>query len=982
MQTSTGSIEFHAPRWLLPAAVAAILVIIAVGVFAYRDQYVGLKTQAEDELAAIALLKADELAGWRADKVFDGQRMSQSPSITLFVNRYLAEPTAEHTSELEGLLRSLRFGERYRDVILLDPTGAVLLSASGDDGVSVQPRTVAALDTALAEDRAVITELDPGPPADAYLDVVTPIYRQAGEAGDPVAAIVLRAYAEDSLYPALLQWPVPTETGEVVLAQRDGDDMLVLNDVRFAEDAALSLRIPLERQDVSVVRAARGETGIVEAVDYRGEPVLAYLVGIEDSPWVMSVEVDRSEAFSALIVRLRLIAGMTLALVVLVGLGLVLVRHQLRAEHLASRLAVEQAEREAQKRLVATMRSIGDAVISTDADARVEFMNPIAEELTGWPLDEARGRPLGQVFVIINEATRLPVSSPVETVLRDNVVVGLANHTALIARDGSERPIADSAAPIHDDAGAITGVVLVFRDQTDERAASDALAASEARFRSLVEGAPDAIFVQTTGRFSYVNDAMCRLLAASSAEELLGREILERVHPDSREAARGRMRAINEDHATQAATDVAFVRLDGSTVHAETAGVPITLDGVDGALVFVRDITERIAAQRALRESEERFRALVTASSDVIYRMSPDWRTMQQLQSGGFLSETAEPNTEWLAEYIPPDERPRVQAAISAAIEMGSVYDLEHRVARADGTIGWTHSRAIPILDSDGEVVEWFGTASDVTDHKLAEIELDRHRNHLEELVEERTRELARANAELAEATAAKSAFLASMSHELRTPLNSIIGFSGLLGQGLAGPLTEEQETQIGMISRSGRHLLSLIDDVLDLSKVEAGGVEVITEPFDAREVLAEVTAQLAPLMAEKGLALESVLPATPAEVTTDKGKVRQILLNLLGNAIKFTDAGGIEARLERKDGGALAFSIADTGPGIPAESLERIFEPFAQVDQHGSEAKPPGTGLGLSISREYARMLGGDVSVRSEWGGGATFTLTVPDQA
>ena len=244
---------------------------------------------------------------------------------------------------------------------------------------------------------------------------------------------------------------------------------------------------------------------------------------------------------------------------------------------------------------------------------------------------------------------------------------------------------------------------------------------------------------------------------------------------------------------------------------------------------------------------------------------------------------------------------------------------------------------------------------------------------------EQEAAKLAELNDRLAEASAVKSTFLANMSHELRTPLNAIIGFSALLREGMGGPLSEQQRTQVGLIHSAGKHLLALINDVLDLSKIEAGRDEVRPESFDPAGVVREVAEFLEPLAVSKGLALRTALPDRSCALTADRGKLKQILLNLGGNAVKFTEAGQVDISLARHHDGMCEFTVSDTGPGIPEEALSRIFEPFAQIEYPG-EVKPQGTGLGLSISQEYARMLGGEIEVTSTVGAGSVFALRIPE--
>ncbi len=250
----------------------------------------------------------------------------------------------------------------------------------------------------------------------------------------------------------------------------------------------------------------------------------------------------------------------------------------------------------------------------------------------------------------------------------------------------------------------------------------------------------------------------------------------------------------------------------------------------------------------------------------------------------------------------------------------------------------------------------------------------------LEEQVALRTRELESALHRAEAADRLKSAFLATMSHELRTPLNSIIGFTGLVLQELPGPLNDEQKKQLGMVRGSARHLLDLINDVLDLSKIEAGQMSVKAEPFDLRQSLDRVLASVTPQAEEKRLQLSTDLDGAPGTMTSDRRRVEQIVLNLLNNAIKFTDKGSVTltARVEAAPVPALKLVVADTGIGISPEDQALLFQPFSQLDT-GLTRQHEGTGLGLAICRRLATLLGGNITARSEPGQGSAFTVALP---
>ena len=268
--------------------------------------------------------------------------------------------------------------------------------------------------------------------------------------------------------------------------------------------------------------------------------------------------------------------------------------------------------------------------------------------------------------------------------------------------------------------------------------------------------------------------------------------------------------------------------------------------------------------------------------------------------------------------------------------------------------------RLLPIPGLDGMPKGAVALITDVTDRVVRENEL---RTSMEEAQT---------------ANRAKAEFLASMSHELRTPIGAMSGYADLLADGLFGPVTETQQTQLLRIKKVGAHLLSIVEEILAYARIEAGRERLVIEPVNAMTLIDEAVSAVEPLARTKGLEIRYALPDAPAMLETDAIKVRQILINLLGNAVKFTPRGSITLGLDTTVGESIDLLISDTGPGIAPEDQKRIFEPFVQVDgkltrQHS------GTGLGLSVSRILARLLGGELSVTSAVGEGSTFRLSLP---
>ncbi len=327
-----------------------------------------------------------------------------------------------------------------------------------------------------------------------------------------------------------------------------------------------------------------------------------------------------------------------------------------------------------------------------------------------------------------------------------------------------------------------------------------------------------------------------------------------------------------------------------------------------------------------------------------------------------------------------PDHLQRVENGYRTAVARGTPWEDTFPLRSADGEWRWFLSRANPMQASSGGTVRWFGTNTDVTAQRALEAERERL------LAAERLAraDAERASAEAAAASRAKSQFLATMSHELRTPLNAISGHVQLVELGLHGPVTPEQRDALNRAQRAQRHLLGLINDVLNLAKIEAGRADYRMDEVVVAELAADVTSLVAPQLAAKGVTFAVDVPDEHAAVAwADREKTSQVLLNLLSNAIKFTDAGGhvtLEARAE--DGGAgpvVVFRVRDTGRGIPFEDRDRIFEPFVQLDA-GYARQQEGTGLGLAISRDLARGMGGDLTlVTSSEDHGSVFALTLP---
>jgi signal transduction histidine kinase len=324
------------------------------------------------------------------------------------------------------------------------------------------------------------------------------------------------------------------------------------------------------------------------------------------------------------------------------------------------------------------------------------------------------------------------------------------------------------------------------------------------------------------------------------------------------------------------------------------------------------------------------------------------------------------------------DDRPKHLASIAESAKHLSPWNQEYRLQFPGEPECWLHGNAIPQAEADGSVL-WHGFISDITARKMAEAELDQHRHRLEDLVYSRTAELAQARDAAEAANRAKSVFLANMSHELRTPMNGIMGMTSLALRQATDP---RQIDHLDKSMGAARHLLAVINDILDISKIEADRMTLEERNFSLREVMDETFRMQEDAASEKGLGLSCEIdPALPEALCGDALRIRQILLNFIGNAIKFSERGQISARLSVADEDShsllLRIEVSDQGIGISADQQERLFHAFTQVDDSMTR-RYGGTGLGLIICKRIARLMGGDAGVVSQPGTGSTFWATV----
>jgi PAS domain S-box-containing protein len=631
---------------------------------------------------------------------------------------------------------------------------------------------------------------------------------------------------------------------------------------------------------------------------------------------------------------------------------------------------------ESEERLRVMLTSIGDAVISTDEQGRVTRLNAVAEALTGWTEAEAVGKRLEEVFVIVNEQTRRPAENPIGKVLREHVIVGLANHTVLISKDGREIPVDDSAAPIKSAEGHITGAVMVFRDVSERRHVErerTALVEAERLARIGAESAEHRL------RVALEAGRMGTWQWTIATGDLKWSPGLEAIHgyapgtfPGTFEAFRQEIHPDDRDRTLTAITDAVqqrrdhhieyrIVRGDGTARWVEGRGQLFLNDrGEPDRMVGVcADVTER-------KQSEERFRLAIEAAPTAMIVVDRHGTiTYANALSEPLFGYTPDEIVGESIERLVPDrfrghhaEYRKGFAADATRRSMGAGRDLY--ALRKDGSEVPVEIGLSPFETDDGAFA--VAAVTDISARKQMEADLlDRGRD-------------------AEHANRLKDQFLAMVSHELRTPLNAVLGWADILQRGEID--RTKRARAVNAIYTNARRQVQLIDELLDVSRIISGKLRLERAAIDLAETVRTAVEVVQPSADRKRIDLALEPDPSLRTFYADPGRLQQIVVNLLSNAIKFTpDGGGVHMRVRRVDS-MVEISVTDTGQGIPADFLPLVFEPFRQADgsltrRHG------GLGLGLSIVKHLVEAHGGTVSEGSAGENkGSTFIVRLPTVA
>ncbi|MBI5900913.1 MAG: PAS domain S-box protein [Rhodocyclales bacterium] len=647
-------------------------------------------------------------------------------------------------------------------------------------------------------------------------------------------------------------------------------------------------------------------------------------------------------------------------------------RKQMELELKATATSLRQSLSTAQLLIESSL----DAVIGMDQDGRVTTWNASAEALFWYPAENALGHDLGELIVpaTLRERHRAGLKRFIETGERH--AIGRRLELVAMRSDGHEFPVELTIGALKD--GDRHLFTAYLRDITERKNSEAVLKASEHRFRDLVN-TTDGIVWEADAEsfvFTFVSQQAERLLGYTAEEWTRPGFWVEHMHPDDVGWAPeycAECTSRIEPHKFE----YRLIARDGSTVWLHDTVTVVEQDGKPRWLRGIMlDITER-------KQSDEMLRKLSLA-----VEQSPESIVITNVKDEiEYVNEAFSRNTGYSREEVIGSNPRLLHSGLTprktyedmwSSLAQGKPWKGEFFNRRKNGEDYVEFAIVTPIRQADGAITHYVAVKEDITEKRRVGRELDEHRHHLEELVAKRTAQLDEAREKAEAANIAKSAFLANMSHEIRTPMNAIVGLTYILRRTQPTP---EQADKLTKIDEAADHLLSIINDILDLSKIEAGKLALEQTDFSLSAILDHTRSLIAEQARVKGIAVEVACDGVPAWLRGDPTRLRQALLNYAGNAIKFTKQGTItlRARLlsDDSDGVRIRFEVQDTGIGIPAEQLSNLFQAFVQADASTTRTYG-GTGLGLAISRRLAYMMDGDAGVESEVGKGSTFWFSV----
>jgi PAS domain S-box-containing protein len=741
--------------------VSAIIVFVGIaGFFYYHLEKSKTYDEKHNQLMAIANLKAEQITQWHDERISELLYFSQNA------------PLSEHISRLVTAFDSAIYKTVHEDIVLFasnhDYENILIITPLFHAIYSLHPDTIPISTTTQTILQSIIREQLPVKDEIYYciehtkvhIDFAAPVYFHS----QLVAFLIYRVNPESYLFPLIQRWPVPSKTAESILVRDEGDSVVFLNELRHRKGSAMKFRIAKEMESLPAIQAVKGKTGFFEGEDYRGERVITELRNISGTPWFMVTKIDKDEIFAELYKKggLVLILGMVL---ILFSVSMIAWFYSMREKNIFKQmLQIKTDLLMSQAEYRTTLQSIGDAVITTDNHGLIQFMNPAAEALTGWTEKEAFNKPLTAVFHIIGEETRKPLEYPLEKKLRKERTVKIPDHTLLVSKQGKEIPIAESSAAIKNENDKIVGVVIVFRDNTEERAVQQLTHTRLSLFEYATTHSLSELLVQTLDEVEKLTGSQMacyqlmhpdgkkrslqewstqtkiRVSKADQEKILTGRkekiwnECIRRKEPivynnmDSLDPTRDHT---GEKPIIARELMIPVVRNDRVVAILGACNKPSVYTEKDiETASYIADIGWEIADHKLhieeLAESYRKFNNLIDNLNGVVYRCKNDAQWTMEYVSEAMLGLSGYPASGFIENkerdfnsIIHPEDRDMVWKKTQSAIKQKAPFVLEYRMVAADGTIKWVWERGRAVFENE-TCIALEGFVTEITSHKRA----------------------------------------------------------------------------------------------------------------------------------------------------------------------------------------------------------------------------------------------------------------------
>lgn len=700
--------------------VLAILLslLIAVGGFIYYSNEMESATQTkENELKTLASLKSNQISDWLIDELNDAKLISRNIFLVESISKFLSTKNTNDKERVKKFLIEIKLEHDYHAIILADANSKILIATEKVFGLD--PRLKNSIAIAAKEKKVITSDVYKcSVHHELHIDFVAPVIKDQ----KVIAAIVFQFNPAQKFFPLLSTSPTESYSTESYIGKKENDSVVVLSELKFKKDAVLKHKYSIKDTNSAIVKAVNGFTGLTDAIDYRKEEVVAYVNHIAGTNWYMVTKIDKKELYQDLTRESILLITFLIIIIASIFSSLAFI-YSIRQRNTYKQLYYSQKE------YLVTLNSIGDAVISTDTEGKIKFINQVAEQLTGWNHKDAIGKQLEEVFRIINEQTRNKVENPVEKVLSQGTVIGLANHTLLISKDGKEIPITDSGAPIKNDEGEILGVVLVFRDQTKEREAISKIERSEFRLnRAEIASKSGNWELHLDTKKIIGSKGACLIFGVSGSEfdyETIKKIPLHEYRPKLDEALKN---LIEKNIPYE--VEFKICALDSGEIKDIHS---IAFYDRERKIVFgiIQDITETKKLQEALKLSEEKYRTISDLVSDYVFstiiyndgKTELDWVAGSFEEITGYTLEEYKSTGGWRG-HLHPDDIEKDNEDMKTILNNNKV-TTEIRTINKDGSIIWVRIYALPVWDEkQNRVTKIYGAVQNITKEKLAELDL------------------------------------------------------------------------------------------------------------------------------------------------------------------------------------------------------------------------------------------------------------------